>query len=703
MKQLFTFIFLSVIAFSCTRKASVQIQVFGKDHEFAFAKEELINFLSDKYSINEGENTNYQITLEQDSTMAPFSFSVNSQKENNSVRFVLKGHSTTDVLCAMYSLLEKAGMRFEITGPLFQKSLDLGLAVGYNEIFTPRVQRRGIRQHINFPMDISSYPLVEAKEYIRNLVRMRFNYITFHSYAGIWYADPLTKEESYAGNFFYNKLHRLPAGYPFASKLRNDSIFCIPEIEPYFNNLQKRGELAQKWLGEVIREADRVGLSIGFSYEPRIKGTNVDTTFNTAAELLKLYPGIDDLELITTETSHWFSPMSNTETNNMLARLFGTQIKTDPVVQKPVQHDNPGIGDAYAQIGHNIKALSKIDSLLLKKAGKNGRLGHYIASPEFVEAAHHLFKKYAPSATYAAMPGHGSSRVARYLPHASMSSADWQKTMIYSWLEFDGLMYLQQNGVRGIRHLIEQGDDICPSEPFYGICFNHWRTGENRVTARYAAEVTLKGSIEESDFYRNYAHTYQIQEVEKFSECLKKINEADLYATENLWNVGFSYALKVYSQGFGFIGMLSPENLSHGEKLYEEAHSLLRVCWNNELPPEAKELLSLLDNRLRSTIIYLKAFRKGTEIQRFDINNLTNEDKAKIAEIINQSISGFEQYINLYGDMIVDRGCEGTMISAYYVRIDALKKIRENICGIPYQQKYSDETSFEPPPPPIMK
>jgi len=43
---------------------------------------------------------------------------------------------------------------------------------------------------------ISSYPVEEACEYIRNLARMRMNYITFHSYPGQWYSYIYDGEET---------------------------------------------------------------------------------------------------------------------------------------------------------------------------------------------------------------------------------------------------------------------------------------------------------------------------------------------------------------------------------------------------------------------------------------------------------------------------------------------------------------------------
>ena len=87
---------------------------------------------------------------------------------------------------------------------------------------------------------------------------------------------------------------------------------------------------------------------------------------------------------------------------------------------------------------------------------------------------------------------------------------------------------------------------------------------------------------------------------------------------------------------------------------------------------------------MRATIVYLKAFEKGVEIQQFDEKNLTPDQRVKIGSVLSEAISGFEKYIQLYAEVMPDRGCEGTIISAYYVRIDALKKMRLNLCGIPY-------------------
>ena len=63
------------------------------------------------------------------------------------------------------------GFVFTVRGPVAPEGVFEELTA-FSLAETPVLAARGIRQHINFPMDISCYPLPEAMEYIRNLARM---------------------------------------------------------------------------------------------------------------------------------------------------------------------------------------------------------------------------------------------------------------------------------------------------------------------------------------------------------------------------------------------------------------------------------------------------------------------------------------------------------------------------------------------------
>lgn len=693
-------LFLFLFSGYCAAKPTVSINARGQSEVFKYAELELKKFLQVNYALKDAD-AEWQIVLQTSDALPEGAFRVEYKGAGKKQEVVLSGSDDASMLHAVYTFLEKAGMRFEISGPVFTEKVDLNMLKNYTEQIIPKVKQRGIRQHINFTMDISSYPLEEAKEYIKNLARLRFNYIAFHSYPGQWYADPQNKNQSYAGNFFYGKRHDIPNEKFFQDNIRNKKTYCIPEIEPFFDDKPKREEMAIAWLQEVMKECKRVGLTMRLSFEPRGKNTDIKTTIETTKKLISYYPLISELEFITTETGHADQQLSMPEVDKMLSPLFGSEVLNDPVVMKPILSGSSGIAGLFVQIGHNIKVLEAVDTEILEPKGIKGSLGLYVANTEYLESSFHLLKKYAPDATYAVLPGHSSIRVARYIPYTNMDRNDWGKTMVYSWLEFDGIMYLQQNGIRGIRSLIEYAEDINGFGQIQSICFNHWRTAENKVTARYAAEATLFGALDERTFYSGYAKFYGIEKTEDFEKAMKQIDAAGWYATNQLPNVGFSYALGHNAVGFGFLRRMKPDNLKEGRAMYENALMYIKNCIPNVNTNEGRDLLALFENRLNTTIVYLKAFEKGVEIQQFDENNLTTEHKKKIASILNESITGFYNYLKLYSELMPDRGCEGTIMSAYYVRIDALKTIRQNIAGIPYDASPTDKP-FDEPPPPIL-
>lgn len=77
-------------------------------------------------------------------------------------------------------------------------------------------------------MDISSYSLKEAKEYIRNLARMRMNAITFHSYNGQWHPYRKDGQRVPAGHFFYGQRHSLPSRPETAAANPEPACFLHP-------------------------------------------------------------------------------------------------------------------------------------------------------------------------------------------------------------------------------------------------------------------------------------------------------------------------------------------------------------------------------------------------------------------------------------------------------------------------------------------
>lgn len=112
-------------------------------------------------------------------------------------------------------------------------------------------------------------------------------------------------------------------------------------------------------------------------------------------------------------------------------------------------------------------------------------------------------------------------------------------TEIYSWIEFDGLMYLYQNSIGGNEKMMQwlsESSDCGVSS----VLFNHWRTAESRTSARFVAEATLDGGLSAERFYRNYADRLSIADKDRLMEAMQLVNRADVFATTNLGNIGFA-------------------------------------------------------------------------------------------------------------------------------------------------------------------
>jgi len=679
------------IALSLRAQANISITADGSSITYAFAVKELTGFLG---------STSLHIHLSTDASLSAGSFFIDNDPAGKQV--LLTGSNETSMLHAVYTFLEQLGFRFEITGPIYPSRLNPEKLKQGRTLIQPFVLQRGIRQHLNFPMDISSYPLEEAKAYIKDLARLRFNYITFHSYPGQWYEVHRKDTTEWAGNFFYGQQYNIPALSFIKGKVRNNAVYCIPAIEPFYNDTPVKSKMAIHWLQEVMRECKRAGLTIRFSFEARSAAADVSRTLETARAILAEYPLIDELELMTEETGGWEPPATRIHTEEMLTSHFGQEALDDRTITAPIRDGQPGLDYLFGQIGHNIRALKVITDTLLRPKGIKGCLGLYVAIPEYLPATWRLLQKYAPGQDYSIMPAHGARKTSLQLPLTGMNKKDWNNTMIYSWIEFDGIMYLQQNAVRGIRRLLEYAQDVNgPGNPIGSICFNHWRTAENRVTARYAALASLYGTTDEGDFYRDYAKGLGIGETTSFTTAMKIIDDADWFATTSLTNVGFCFA-GAWGKGFAGFGRLNKDNLKKGREMYQQALDLIQHCAPGTTNRAGRDFLAFMDNRLRATIVYFRAYEKGAALQAFNkISGLSPGDKKQITAICDEASLLFRQYIQLQSMLLPDRGCEGAMVSAYCTPIAILQRIRYEYAGIPYNDPPAAGKPVDAPPPPI--
>ncbi|MBL8163618.1 MAG: hypothetical protein JNJ61_16655 [Anaerolineae bacterium] len=657
-----------------------------------YAREELAHWLSTQF---DEQSFPYTFTLTANHELPPFSWSITSRQQH----IHIEGHDAACVLHGVYTLLERAGCVFEIDGQHWRADASLDHWREWSSVIQPAVNWRGIRQHLNFPMDISSYSLQEALAYIRSLARLRFNHITFHSYPDQWYEVPLPNGSTRrAGYYFYGQRHDLP-DHPLRTVIRNQHTFCIPEHERELDDEAKNSRNAIAWLQAVVAEAKRVGLRVQFSCELRER--DLAESLATVASILKDYPQIDVLEIITQESGEWGHAAPAETLRKIAAEHFPGSL-ADETITPHLVDGQKDLDRLMLEIAHAIQVFTT-----LRESGKalpHLALGVYCTVRSDHAVIMNLLRRYTPSGvSYALLFDHGNRAVARNLSDLQLTRADWQRSMIYSWVEFDGTIYLLQNALEGIHQLVKLAAETNAGSPIHALSFNHWRTAENRTPLRYAAQMMVEGLLSPEAFYREYARSLSIGREPDYAAAMQIIDDADTQARDQLPNVGFCYVGCWGSQGLGYYGVFKADRLQLVRSHYEDAHRLLTACAQATHSSAGASYLAFLLNRTRCTVVYLSALETAVQLQALCADRLPSElddhDKRAVMAICDASLAQMEDYMTLHAQMLPDRGSEGTLISFYYTPPAVLKRIRAEFSGI--GNAVQAASAHDAPPSPI--
>lgn len=212
----------------------ISVKTICRSVILAYAKKELEKYLCRYTSckITESSDASRCFVLEVNPAFEDYTAKIRHECIDSCDTIFIESGSESGVLQGVYHMLYKMGIHFGIDKETLSSRFDISHFDGREELFKPFVKNRGIRQHINFPMDISSYSINDAKEYIRNIARMNMNCITFHSYTGQWHGYKTEKETILAGNFFYGQRYYIPKyDKEIESAVSNNDLYCIPEVE----------------------------------------------------------------------------------------------------------------------------------------------------------------------------------------------------------------------------------------------------------------------------------------------------------------------------------------------------------------------------------------------------------------------------------------------------------------------------------------
>jgi hypothetical protein len=617
----------------------------------------------------------------------------------------LRGHDEACVLHALYDTLESAGVTFDVLGPILPDSIDLNDLPAGERVVTPFVKRRGIRQHINFAMDISSYPLEEALDYIRNLARMWMNHITFHSYSGQWFGYSKDGVFHPGGNFFYGTRHVLPQREPFVGAIRNRAVYCIPEIEPIIDQPEERSRAATEWLNAVMAECKRVGMHVQLSIEP--PGETHDEGLAICREVLDLYPQIDALELITPECGDSVRTMDVDELKAFVVELFGP----DALDESLLNLLKPDLEQLEGGLRHVARNVRLAEELLAADRASEPRtlqlvVGAYITCPDTLRILHALMQRYTPPGVWLSfLPAHGARRAVVNLKQMGFTTESLGRSMLYSWIEFDGNMYLQQNSVTGTKQLLAFAGERMAGDQVAMVALNHWRTAENRTCIAYAARAFIRGPIDPHDFYLEYAKAFGTDDTSSFAAIMQEIDELDDLAREKLFNIGFCASICWVRPGLRWTKQWDDPSIDICRERFGAVRVQLDECLATATTPRGREQIRFLMNRVACSIHQLDCAQAMKSLAGFCDHDqpdaLTDEQRNVVSETCASAMAIAQRYLRRHAEAIVDRGCEGTLISYETTIPNFIDHIRavfvegEEECSHILPQ-------FDEPPPPMV-
>ncbi|MGN0229033.1 MAG: hypothetical protein ACI4BH_04400 [Muribaculaceae bacterium] len=672
----------------CMANAAIKVQYKG------FKPTESVKVaVDDLLRASDAETSKCVFEVDRNMRDGQFGYSV----KGTTVTFV--GGDEMSVAHGCYTYLEDRGYTFDfgvVTAPSELKPL----RQLQSRMVEPKVRWRGIRQHVNFPMDISSYSIEDAKDYLRSLHRMRFNKLTVHSYPGQWYETHVGDSLAYAGHFFYGDTHYVAGNKWLNEQIPdNDSIFCIPEAEKIFEDKALRSRFAVKWMQQLVDYATDLGFYVQMSFEPR--SSSVEQAVRTACDVLATYPHINSLELITEETGGWGPRCEESEVKATLQQYFSAEVASNAEVLAPIKPKQTDLNALYEQVGINVNAIKQLQKA---NSGVEFKLGIYSAIREYTRGAYRLARLALPDVAVCLMPSHGSAGTAAEVKALINKPDDMRHTEIYSWIEFDGLMYLYQNSIGGNDELMQHLSGFLGDEQVPSLLYNHWRTAENRTSARYAAAVALQGEVRPDKFYADYAQRMKIADEATYVKAMQLLNEANDVARAHLGNIGFCW-VGAWRSG-GSFAWVNAEQVAHTRAIYLQAGELLeQLILQSAQGSAAHQYLSLVGNRVLCSILYLDAFIETAQIRSIakeDDGTYSEHSKKQIEQCCARALGKLDQYMKIMAQMMPDRGCEGTLVSIWNAPVRGLNKYMNQQLGTHDANITIESKAIDAPPLPIF-
>ncbi len=626
---------------------------------------------------------------------------VRSGKLDGRPAVAIAGGSPAAVLWSAYSFLEHFGIVFEFSGEVLPaKKPSLSFA-GINVRRTPSLAERGLRLHLNFPMDQSAYSLPDFLTWVDRIARMKFNYLMFHFYsAHPWfmfrYRDAVTHTGTFfVGSYIFGGQYKLPADMIGRSLIHNKAIFFPPELE----GMKEGEDLYRKTEARMRAVMDRAharGIKIAVSFEPlgppgdiaaHIDEWAKDTPGGreavmhdmTVARLLACmdaYPQADEYQIISVEGSNDAPPGMDLKAE--LHRLCQKhKIPFDPDDAAMTAQREAGVNLApynapaeasalagglyqpvvstlrYVDMALDVLADPRITSRTAAEH-KQTNIGIYLPWGPAVKMCTPALRIMIPrGGRLQLMVDYGARGTADQMPTWDAFRGADMGLGILTWLEFDGLMMVPESWPRSVFDCVRNARGL----PVTTMAANHWRVSGLEADAACLAEVPWDPSDDYDTWFNGYlTRLFGPTNAPTARRGYDALEAATLYGREHLFNIGFCYEANFINTG-GY----DQHHVDAAKALYEKARQAF-LDLARALPQGRPRLRAeYLANRCLCAQYHLDAIQ---DLARSHVTPTDPPGKLAAAPgFARKALAESRAYMTEYAKLVLDRGDEGMLVN----------------------------------------
>ena len=464
---------------------------------------------------------------------------------------------------------------------------------------------------------------------------------------------------------------------------------------------------AYRFLATLIDEAQRWGLRVILSIEPfsgavskRFLDPTSDnhegwtrTTVEAIRAVARLYPQVDELELITRENTA--PPLQPGELEarlhraiqRLLPRATGDDVQTllDGLSEDVLAHPSPHVS-ATRQVECFLDVLeaSAVAFAALQWSADDSELGPWLAArrssigvystaPGMVRsAAVVLLAAAPPEMDLAWIPSHGAAAVEDNLRRMALSPQQRQRLRVYSWIELDGYMYTPQLPVTGLLANAASAAAASACDPTRGgLLLHHWRTAEIEPGLLLAAMATADGP-DRGRFVAALAALWGVLDLPAAELAVAALEHLQDVSLDDGLAVGFCYFGVWWNcdkpdRRMSYVNCVKAQRLETATAAADAAVRVLRDLHRTSHAPSGRRRLAHLTATVEAAVHHFRCAAAMAAmrdvVQAMGRTSPTDAQRERVQALGDEALSHARRWQKVIAGGVADRGSAGMLVS----------------------------------------